>query len=146
MKRLGQGRGSALKAMVPLHFPFRCICGVQLFHIEEDKDAGGRRRVEREKKGGGGRDSLGDWPTQNCLLCLVSLFPDWKWFIFQRYFKSRIQGRCQKLDKEIYVNMHFDNIISDVFWIFCEILDLRGLIPISCLCVKSRAGVRMCLT
>lgn len=54
MKRLGQGRGSALKAMVSLHFPFRCICGVRLPHSREKtvmKEGGGgwsERRREAE--------------------------------------------------------------------------------------------------
>ena len=54
MKRLGQGRGSALKAMVSLHFPFRCICGVRLPHSRKRQwwrreEEGGAREGERRR-------------------------------------------------------------------------------------------------
>ena len=80
------------------------------FHIaEKDSDEGGRRRVEREKERGGGRDSL--WRLTEAELFTVPCQPPTilEIMYFYIHLKGLTQGTCLKRDRGICLNVHFDN-------------------------------------
>lgn len=89
MKRLGQGRRSALKAMVSLHFPFRRICGVQLPHR--------KKTVMKQGGGGGWRERFSRRLTDTELFTVpCQPLPILKIVYFSIHLKAMIQGKKKK--------------------------------------------------
>lgn len=76
---------------------------------KKDSDEGGRRRVEREKERGGGRDSLRRLTEAELFTVPCQPPTILKIMYFYIHLKGLTQGACLKRDRGICLNVHFDN-------------------------------------